>query len=315
MEFRDYYRTMGVEPGASADEIKRAYRKLARRYHPDVSDEPDAEAKFKELGEAYEVLRDPEKRKQYDAVRAGGYRQGDAFRPGDTGGFEDFDFSGFGAAGEGGAGFGGADFSDFFETLFGGARRRGRRQRGQDLHATVEIDLETAHAGGTRRIRIEQPERAADGTLTSRTRSLDVRIPAGMTEGRQIRLAGKGAPGAGDAPPGDLYLEVRIKRHRLFELEGRDVHLVLPIAPWEAALGARIDVPTLEGRVTLSIPAGAASGKRLRLRGRGLPGDPPGDQYVTLKVAVPEAADDTQRELYERLRETQRFHARDHLEN
>jgi len=316
MEFKDYYKIMGVEPDASAEDIKRAYRKLARRYHPDVSEEPDAESRFKEVGEAYEVLKDPARREQYDQLRNSGYRGGEEFRPppGWQGGFRDAggeswqfgDGGGFQAEDAGG-------FSDFFETLFGGARRR-RAHKGSDVRARVDIDLETAFHGGTRRIRLERPERAADGSIRRRPRSLDVRIPPGMTEGRQIRLAGKGDPGPGNAPDGDLYLEIHILPHRRFELDGRDVYVTLPIAPWEAALGARVKVPTLAGTVEMNIPAGAASGQRLRLKGRGLPGKPPGDQYAVLKIVAPRASDDEQRRLYERLREATDFNPRAELE-
>jgi curved DNA-binding protein len=318
MEFKDYYKIMGVEPEASADEIKRAYRKLARKYHPDVSDEADAEDRFKEVGEAYEVLRDPEKRAQYDQLRAGGWRGGEEFRAppdwqetygGGRGGFESWQF------GDGG-GFHAEDaagFSDFFETLFGGGRRR-RPHKGADVRARVEIDLETAFSGGTRRISLERPERTPDGSIARQRKSLDVRIPPGMTEGRQIRLAGKGDPGPGNAPAGDLYLEIHIAPHRMFELDGRDVHLTLPIAPWEAALGAKVKVPTLAGAVELNVPAGAASGQRLRLRGRGLPGKPPGDQYAVLKIVAPRPSEDAERKLYERLRENSDFNPRADME-
>lgn len=318
MEFKDYYKIMGVAPEAGADEIKRAYRKLARKYHPDVSDDPNAEERFKEVGEAYEVLKDPAKREEYDQLRKGGWRGGQEFRPppgwssshGDGAGF---DFSGFG----GGGGFRAEDaggFSDFFETLFGGGGRQRRAHKGADVRAKVEIDLETAYGGGTRRISLERPERAPDGSVQRKVRSMDVKIPAGMTEGRQIRLAGKGDPGPGGAPAGDLYLEIRITPHRLFEVDGKDVHLTLPIAPWEAALGAKVSVPTLAGKVEMNIPAGAASGQRLRLKGRGLPGNPPGDQYALLKIVVPRPADEAQRKIYEQQRDTFDFDPRSGME-
>src|SRR6056297_1098860 len=295
MEFKDYYKIMGVAPEAGADEIKRAYRKLARKYHPDVSDDPNAEDRFKEVGEAYEVLKDPAKREEYDQLRKGGWQGGQEFRPppgwsqqGDGAGF---DFSGFG----------------------GGGRQR-RAHKGADVRARVEIDLETAWAGGTRRISLERPERAADGSLQRKVRSMDVRIPAGMTEGRQIRLAGKGDPGPGGAPAGDLYLEIHITPHRLFEVDGKNVHLTLPIAPWEAALGAKVAVPTLAGQVEMNIPPGATSGQRLRLKGRGLPGKPPGDQYALLKIVAPKPADEKQRKLYEQQRDTFDFDPRSGME-
>ncbi|NCO20041.1 MAG: DnaJ domain-containing protein [Gammaproteobacteria bacterium] len=317
MEFKDYYGIMGIKPDASAEEIKRVYRRLARKYHPDVSKEADAEARFKEVGEAYEVLKDPARRSQYDELRKGGFggngwSAGESFRPppgwspGEAGASWQFGDGGYGAEDAGG-------FSDFFESLFGGARRR-RAHKGADVRARVEIDLETAFAGGVRRIQLERPQRAADGSIQQRPRSLDVRIPSGMTEGRQIRLAGKGDPGPGNAPDGDLYLEIHISPHRLFELDGRDLYLTLPIAPWEAALGARIKVPTLAGPVELAIPAGAASGQRLRLKGRGLPGKPPGDQYAVLKIVTPASVDDEQRKLYQRLDEISHFNPRAGLE-
>ena len=305
MEFKDYYATMGVSPDADAETIKKAYRKLARKYHPDVSDEPDAEARFKDLGEAYEVLRDPEKREAYDQLRRGGHAAGESFRPPPGWSNEGFEFRG------GGGGFHAEDlggFSEFFESLFGGARRaRPDAHRGRDVRARIEIDLETAFAGGTRRIAL------AGDAARGGPRKLDVRIPAGVTEGQRIRLAGKGEPGPSGTPPGDLYLEVHLLPHRHFEVDERDVHLVLPVAPWEAALGAEIQVPTLGGRVAMKIPPGASAGQRMRLRGRGLPGTPPGDQYVTLKIVVP-AATETTRPLYEQLRSASAFEPRADLE-
>ncbi|MFP4208365.1 MAG: DnaJ C-terminal domain-containing protein [Wenzhouxiangella sp.] len=307
MQFKDYYKTLGVEAGASADEIKRAYRKLARKYHPDVSKEADAEARFKDIGEAYEALKDPEKRAQYDQLRQGGWRQGQEFRPPPDWG------SGWQSAGDG-QGYSG--FSDFFESLFGGLGgsrfSNGRRQasaglkaRGRDVHASVSIDLPTAYAGGVQRLSLS----SGGGS-----RTLNVRIPAGVTEGRQIRLSGQGEPGLGGGPAGDLYLEVHLKPHPQFEIQGQDVHLTLPIAPWEAALGARLGIPTLGGRVEMNIPPGTSSGKRLRLKGRGLPGKTAGDQYVIVKVVVPPAESARARELYEALKTEQSFDPRAGME-
>ncbi len=307
MQFKDYYKTLGVETDASAEEIKRAYRKLARKYHPDVSKEADAETKFKEIGEAYEALKDPEKRTQYDQLRKGGWRQGQEFRP--PPGWGD----GWQAAGDGQSYSG---FSDFFENLFGGlggsrfsgGRRQGTaglKAKGRDVHASVSIDLPTAYAGGVQRLSLS-------GAAGSRT--LNVRIPAGVTEGRQIRLSGQGEPGMGGGPAGDLYLEVHLKPHPLFEVQGQDVHLTLPIAPWEAALGARLSVPTLGGKVEMNIPGGTSAGKRLRLKGRGLPGKNPGDQYVIIKVVVPAADTERARELYQSLKDEQWFDARAGME-
>ncbi|GAB4176742.1 MAG: DnaJ C-terminal domain-containing protein [Wenzhouxiangellaceae bacterium] len=318
MEFKDYYAVMGVKPDASQDEIKRAYRRLARKYHPDVSKEADAEERFKEIGEAYEVLKDPEKRAQYDQLRSGGFggrswRAGEEFRPppgwasGSNGGWHFEDLGGFGNGGESG-------FSDFFESLFGRARRARRPSRGADLRAVVEVDLETAFAGGVRQIELETAERQPDGSIKPRRKRLNVKIPAGVTDGQQIRLAGQGAPGAADAPNGDLYLEIKLRPHRLFSVDGRDVYLTLPVAPWEAALGAKVKTPTLAGPVELNIPAGASSGRKLRLKGRGLPGKPPGDQYVILKIVVPAAADAETRRLWEQLRDHTRFNPRASME-
>ncbi len=316
MEFKDYYKTLGVKPDASTDEIKRAYRKLARKFHPDVSKEADAEARFKELGEAYEALKDPEKRAQYDQLRQGGWRQGQEFRPPPG-------WSQSGPAGGDGEGFSG--FSDFFDSLFGGLGRGGFRQgpggrgagvraRGRDVHASVQIDLPTAYAGGVQRLSLNRTETGPDGRLQQVPKTLKVRIPPGATEGRQIRLAGQGEPGLNGGPAGDLYLEVSLKPHPLYELQGKDVHLSLPITPWEAALGTRLAVPTLGGRVEMNIPAGVSSGKRLRLKGRGLQGQPAGDQYVILKVVVPEAKTEKARSLYEALKQEQDFDPRAGME-
>jgi curved DNA-binding protein len=290
MRFKDYYQVMGVARDASQEDIKRAYRKLARKYHPDVSKEKDAEEKFKELQEAHEVLKDPEKRAAYDQLGAN-WRQGQDFRPPPDWG-KGFEFS------RGRAGEAPGEFSDFFSELFGaqspfgharGAGRPGRgfTAAGQDHVARVEVDLEDAFRGGTRTIELRSPEMTADGHVIVKPRTLRVSIPAGVTDGQQIRLAGQGSPGVGGGPPGDLFLEVTIRPHRLFKAEGRDVTLTLPVAPWEAALGETVSVPTLGGSVDMKLPAGAHAGQKLRLRGRGLPGNPPGDQFVLLKIVLP----------------------------
>jgi len=290
MRYKDYYQVMGVPRSASQDDIKRAYRKLARKYHPDVSKEKDAEEKFKDLQEAHEVLKDPEKRAAYDQLGAD-WRQGQDFRPPPDWG-KGFEHS----RGPGGAAPG--EFSDFFSELFGqrspfaGARGSGRAGRGyaatgQDHVARVEIDLEDAYRGGTRTIELRSPEMTPDGHVTVRPRTLRVSIPAGVTDGQQIRLAGQGSPGIGGGRAGDLFLEVTFRPHRLFEVAGHDVTLTLPVAPWEAALGETVAVPTLGGSVDMKLPAGARAGQKLRLRGRGLPGSPPGDQFVLLKIVLP----------------------------
>ncbi len=285
MKFNDYYEALGVGEGASSDEIKSAYRKLARKYHPDVSKEKDAEERFKAINEAHEVLKDDEKRKAYDQLKRSGFRSGDDFRPPpDFGRGHDFRFD----EGEG------AGFSEFFESLFGGGgrARRGPTRRGRDLEAKLSVPLEVAHAGGTQRVTVSR----RDGPKT-----LEVRIPAGIAHGQTIRLGGQGEPGPAGA--GDLLINIEIAPHRWFELDGRDVVLRLPIAPWEAALGANIDVPTLAGRVSLRIPEGSQSGRRMRLREKGLPGQPPGDQYVVLEIQTPPASKDTERRWYESMRE------------
>lgn len=304
MQFKDYYDVMGVARGAAQDEIKRAYRKLARKYHPDVSKEKDAEEKFKELQEAYEVLKDPEKRAAYDQLGAN-WRQGQEFRPPPDWG-KGFEFSRGGEPG-------GRDFSDFFSELFGarspfgqahagqGRGAHGFSAAGQDHVARVEVDLEDAFRGGVRTIDLRTPEMTADGHVVVKPRTLRVSIPAGVVDGQQIRLAGQGSPGIGGGPHGDLYLEVTIRPHPVFQSDGRDVSVVLPVAPWEAALGETVAVPTLGGSVDMKLPVGARAGQKLRLRGRGLPGHPPGDQYVILKIVLPPDSAKS-RELFERMK-------------
>ncbi len=307
MEYQDYYKVLGVARTSTAEEIKKSYRRLARKYHPDVSKEKDAEQKFKEVQEAYEVLKDPEKRAAYDQLGSD-WKSGQQFRP-PPDWASGFEFSGrSGARAPGGAHvFEEQGFSDFFSSLFGGAApfaAAGRRQQqaGRDHHARIEIDLEEAFGGGTRTLELKRPELESDGTLELRSHAVRVTIPAGVADGQLIRLAGQGeaAPGGGRA--GDLYLEVHVRPHRLYQLDGRDVILPLPVAPWEAALGARVTVPTLGGAVDMQVPAGAQSGQKLRLRGRGLPGSPPGDEYVQLKVVLPPANSPASRALYEEMR-------------
>lgn len=281
MQFKDYYDTLGVKPDASDAELKSAFRKLARKYHPDVSKEAGAEDKFKAVNEAYEALKDADKRREYDALRARGYKPGDEFQPAP-------DFGGFGGGGSGG----GEGFSDFFESLFGrsGGRASTGPRRGQDLRAHAAIDLETAFSGGAQRLELNGER-------------LDVNIPPGILPGQTIRLRGKGHPGRNGASAGDVLLEIQLRPHPRFQLDGRDVTVKLAIAPWDAALGATLKVPTLAGEVDLKIPAGSDSGRKMRLKGRGMPGSEAGDQYVILEVRAPAAHSDEQREAYARLRE------------
>ena len=312
MEYKDYYEVLGVDRHATQDEIKRSYRKLARKYHPDVSKEENAEERFKEVGEAYEVLKDPEKRAAYDQLGSQ-WQAGQNFRPPpdwDAG----FEFSGGGYTGTG------ADHSDFFEELFGraygggGAYARGQSRsfdmRGEDHHARVLIDLEDSFTGAKRSITLRMPELSPDGHVTTRERTLNVTIPKGIRQGQKIRLAGQGAPGMGRGDAGDLYLEVEFREHPLYRLDGADLYLVLPVAPWEAALGASIEVPTPAGHVELKIPANSNQGRKLRLKGRGLPGKTPGDLYVVLEITLPPADSDEAKTLYRQMQEELDFNPR-----
>ncbi len=312
MEFRDYYEIMGVARDATQDEIKRAYRKLARKYHPDVSKASDAEAKFKEVGEAYEVLKDPEKRAAYDQLGKD-WQQGQEFRPPpdwDAG----FEFRGAGP------GAGGADFSEFFESLFGrgagggfardASGQRGFSARGEDHHARVQIDIRDSYTGATRPITLQVPELTADGHVRTRPKTLKVKVPRGIRAGQQIRLSGQGGPAMGGAPAGDLYLEVEFRPDPLYRADAADIYLEVPVAPWEAALGATVQVPTPAGKVDLKVPAGSASGSKLRLKGRGLPGKTAGDLYVVLRIALPKADTAEAKALYERMRDELGFEPR-----
>jgi len=300
MKFKDYYEALGVERGATQDEIKQAYRKQARKYHPDVSKLPDAEAHFKEINEANEVLRDPEKRAAYDQMGSN-YRAGQEFQP-PPGWDAGFEFRGRGDDVGGDADF---DPSDFFEALFGrharqaGGRARNSRQAGgEDHHAKVLIDLEDAYRGGTRSIALRVPTIDAQGHVTLEERRLDVNIPRGIRAGQHLRLAGQGGPGLGGGPAGDLFLEIEFNPHPRFRVDGRDVYLDLPLAPWEAALGATVDVPTPDGALQLTVPAQSSAGRKLRLKGKGIPGQPPGDLYAVLTIALPPADTPSARDAY-----------------
>ena len=303
MEFQDYYKLLGVGKNASDAEIKKAYRKLARKYHPDVSKEANAEEKFKQVKEAYEVLKDPEKRQAYNQFGQN-WKHGQQFNPPPGWGGQE-------ASGFTGGGFTGADtgdFSDFFEQMFGGGGFRqasggfagghGFKMRGEDLHSKVRVSLEDAYHGTTRSIRLQVPEVNAQGRVQHKLKTLNVKIPRGVTSGQQIRLSGQGSPGQGGGPNGDLYLEVEFEKHSHFSVEGKDIYLHLPLAPWEAALGTKIAIPLLDGKVDLKIPAAAKSGKKMRIKGKGLPAKSPGDFYVIIEIMAPPAKTAAQKELY-----------------
>jgi curved DNA-binding protein len=315
MEYKDYYKILGVERDSTQDDIKRAYRKLARTYHPDVNKEAGAEAKFKDAGEAYEVLKDPEKRAAYNELGAN-WKQGQDFRP-PPNWDQGFEFSG--------GGFTSADsaqFSDFFEGLFGqrggGGRGgmgsfSGRREfhaQGEDHHAKVVIDLRDAYTGAKRSITLRVPEIDDTGHMVVKDRTLNVTIPKGVRQGQHIRLAGQGAPGMGKGQPGDLYLEVQFAPDPVFKVDGKDVYLDLPVTPWEAALGASVKAPTPEGAVMLKIPPGSTKGRTMRLKGKGIPGSPPGDMHAVLKIELPPADTDKAKEIYRQMERELPFNPR-----
>lgn len=304
MEYKDYYKIMGLERGASQEEIKRSYRKLARKYHPDVSKEANAEEKFKELGEAYEVLQDPEKRGKYDQYGQHWKEQSQGFRPESYGqNNQRFD--------EGQT----ADFEDFINSIF---RERQQQQRGhfydkgQDIHAKLNISLEDSFSGAEKTLQLQSPVLDNNGQVDYQLRAIKVRIPKGITDKKQIRLKGQGERGLGQQS-GDLYIEININPHPLFQLQEKDVYLQLPITPWEAALGATIQVPTLAGLVNLKIPKLSQSGKQMRLKGRGLPAHQPGDQIVSLQIVIPQVENAQADELYEQLAKAIPFNPREKL--
>jgi curved DNA-binding protein len=298
MKYKYYYKILGVERGASDEEVKKAYRKLARKYHPDVSKEPNAKEKFQEASEAYETLKDKEKRAGYDSL--GSHRPGQDFRPPP----DWFDRFGRGGDADGAQDLGGIDLSDLFESFGrgGGFRRRNFKIPGEDYDVTVPLTLEELARGVEREFRI--------GSHTVRAR-----IPRGATDGERLRLRGKGGPGANGGPPGDLYLNVSVVPHPLFRANGHDLDLEVPVTAWEAALGAQIEVPTLEGEVTMKLPPGSKSGQKLRLAGKGLPkpGGGSGDLYAAVSVVVPPTLSDRERQAYEELRDASRFDPRRHF--
>jgi curved DNA-binding protein len=308
MDYKDYYSILGVGKDADAATIKKEYRKLARKYHPDVNQDLAAEHKFKDIGEAYEVLKDPEKRKAYDRFGAN-WKNGQpqpnpnqhsrrTYTSGAGGGGFDFG-GGYGDAGQ---------YSDFFESLFGN-QYRGRRdqrssfqQKGHDVDAAIRIPLEDAFHGSSRTITFEAPTQSASGAVENKKRTLNVKIPKGIKNGGKIRLKGQGGPGYDGGPAGDMYIRIDIDKHKLFTIDGADLYLMLPIAPWEAALGGKVNVPTPAGTIQLNIPKGSASGKKMRLKGKGIPAKQPGDLYVELQIVLPPADNEKANKLYEEMK-------------
>lgn len=309
MQYKDYYNILGVDRNASQDDIKHAYRRLARKFHPDVSKETNAEEKFKDVQEAYEVLKDPTKRTAYNELGSN-WKQGQEFRP-PPDWQSHFQFHQAEDLG---------DFSEFFADLFGGGARHSpfgggrngfskRTQHGQDQHAKISISLQEAYKGTTKALQLQMPAEGPQASPTIRT--LNVTVPPGAMPGQQLRLAKQGAPGPWGGPPGDIYLEIDIKPHHLFTLEGKDIYLTLPVAPWEAALGAEIKVPTLAGPVELKLAPGSQAGQKLRLRGRGMPSKPTnGDQYAILQIVLPPAHTEAQRQVYKNMLDVMPFDPR-----
>jgi curved DNA-binding protein len=313
MKYKDYYETMGLPRTATQDEIKAAHRKLARKFHPDLNKKPDAEARFKEVGEAYQVLKDPETRAAYDRLGEQPDRSGD-FRPPPNWN-DGFEYSGRGD--ESGAQ---GEFSDFFESMFGRGSEGARSRRpamhtaGQDHHAKVMIDLRDAFTGAQRAITLQMPVADAQGHVSMQSRTLNVSIPKGIRAGQRLRLAGQGGAAFGDGPAGDLYLEIEWREQTRYRIDGRDVSLDLPVAPWEAALGAEVTVPAPDGSVSMTVPPNSGNGRRLRLKGRGIPGSSPttpaGDLYVVLNVVLPPANTDAAKAAYGALRDAFKFDPR-----
>lgn len=324
VKFKDYYQILGVGRNASQDEIKKAYRKLARKYHPDVNKSAEAETRFKELNEANEVLADPEKRKRYDDLGAN-WRSGQDFTP--PPGFQQrhYEFR----QGPGGAEFEFGDlggFSDFFETLFGGGFGRGGRgpsfemeeespwtRKGQDFEANITVTLDDIYRRAQKSITLQTPELGAGGRVQYKTKSYNIKIPAGATEGTRIRLHGQGGPGSRGASAGHLYLRINVAPHPFFKLHEYDLDTELALTPWEAALGGKIVVPTLDGNATLTIPPGTQGGQRFRLRGKGLPdrsGQNRGELFVTIRIAIPDRLSPREKELFEQLASESTFKPR-----
>jgi len=302
MNHKDYYSILGIDKNADAAKIKKTYRQLARKYHPDVNHNNAAgEKKFKEVVEAYEVLKDPEKRKAYDQYganwKAGQRQQGQQHQYQQQGNTY------------AGGGFGGGDYSDFFESMFGSGGHRGGsgrspfQQKGEDVNASLSIPIEEAYHGSSRTITFTTPTLSPDGQVENKKKTLHVKVPKGIKNGGKIRLKGQGGPGQNGGAAGDMYIRFDIEKHPIFSVEGADVFLTLPIAPWEAALGAKINVSTPAGAVKLNIPTGSASGQKMRLKGMGIPAKKPGNLYVELQIVLPPAENDKARQLYQKMQE------------
>lgn len=324
MEYKDYYKLLGVSRSASKDEIAKAFKKLARKYHPDLNpNDSVAETKFKEINEAYEVLKDEKKRKLYDQFGSN-WEHGQNFQP--PPGYDNVNF--------GGGGFSQGGFSDFFETIFGGAGGAGfrsgfsqggyqqggfggggyhqRPRRGADSEASYELSLEEAYRGGTKSITLQEQVSGPEGIPRMTTKTLEVNVPAGVKDGQKIRLSGQGNPGMAGGSKGDLYLKIKLMPHPMFKVKDTDVVLDLPLAPWEATLGTTARIPTLDGAVEMKIPPGIGSGKRLRIKGKGLgSGAKKGDQYVRIMIQAPDILSNEERELWEKLQEVSTFKPRE----
>jgi curved DNA-binding protein len=310
MKYKDYYQILGVPRDASQDDVKKAYRKLARKYHPDVSKEKDAEERFKQINEAYQTLSEPEKRAAYDQL--GRHRPGEEFRPPPGWErqfrFEDADLSDF------------LDLSDLFERFGAGGRRgrggqRGFAMPGQDYEVTAHLTLEDVYHGAEVSLELAAPELTPDGAIRRTPHTVRVRVPKGAADGQRLRVPGKGGRGLNGGPPGDLYLNIKLRPHPLFKASGHDLYLELPVTPWEAVLGAEIEVPTLAGRVKVTVRPGSRAGQKLRLAGRGLPTPKGGhgDLYCVLQIVTPTALSEREKQLYEELAKRSTFNPRGHL--
>jgi curved DNA-binding protein len=314
LEFKDYYKTLGVSRDATAEEIKKSFRRLARKYHPDVSKEKNAELKMQEVNEAYAVLSDPEKRAAYDQLGQGrGFQAGGDFQP--PPGWD----AGFEFRGKGFDGAQAASFSDFFSELFGkqrgaGARQTQHRMRGEDHHAKIMLDLEDTYQGTSRSLTLRMPQLDKQGHTILTEHNLNVRIPKGVYAGQVIRLAGQGGPGMAGEAAGDLFLAVNFKPHSRYRIEKKDIYATLPVAPWEAALGATVKIPVPNGQVEVNVPENSQTGRKLRLKGRGIPAASPGDLYLILEVVLPSATTQKARDFYQKMAQELAFNPRKNIE-